>query len=188
MMRNHMLLAATLALTIAASATFADHRQRDSRIFAILQPTQEVPALSSPASGFFKASIDEDNQTISYELHYENLEAAPLQAQIHVGQIGVNGGVSVFLCGNAPTVPAAPAPPPPECPAAPATVTGTLGIADIIGPAAQGIAPTTATANEFAELVDVLRSGVTYANVHTTKYPGGEIRGQVVPLNRIGKH
>ena len=29
------------------------------------------------------------------------------------------------------------------------------------------------------ELVAMLRSGRTYANVHTAKFPGGEIRGQV---------
>jgi hypothetical protein len=32
---------------------------------------------------------------------------------------------------------------------------------------------------EFAEALQALRSGVAYANVHTNKHPGGEIRGQV---------
>jgi hypothetical protein len=32
------------------------------------------------------------------------------------------------------------------------------------------------------QLVDII-SGLTYANIHTTNYPGGEIRGQVVPHN-----
>ena len=44
----------------------------------------------------------------------------------------------------------------------------------MIGPTAQGIA-----AGEFAELVDAIRHGVTYVNVHSTKYPGGEIRAQL---------
>src|SRR5688572_28990605 len=76
-----------------------------NRAFAELKPTEEVPALSSPARGRFKATIDPENQTISYELSYEGLQAPALQAHIHIGQRRVNGGISVFLCGNAPTVP-----------------------------------------------------------------------------------
>jgi hypothetical protein len=28
-------------------------------------------------------------------------------------------------------------------------------------------------------VIAAIRAGVTYANMHTTKWPGGEIRGQV---------
>ncbi len=91
----------------------------------------------------------------------------------------MNGGVSVFLCGTAPTVPAQPYRNLPLTQRQPATVSGVLTPANIIGPAAQGVAPTSATINEFAELVELLREGVTYANVHTSKFPGGEIRGQM---------
>jgi hypothetical protein len=139
-----------------------------------------VPALSSPeARGRFKATIDEENQTISYELSYEGLQAPALQAHIHLGQRRVNGGISVFLCGNAPTVPAAPAPQPPACPLSPATVTGVLTPANIVGPAPQGIDPTTATVNEFEELVAMLRQELAYVNVHSARFPGGEVRGQL---------
>ena len=172
------LLVTVLALFTAASAS-GDQRPKNLRAFAELKPLSEVPALSSTASGRFKATIDTLNQTITYELSYQDLEAGPVQAHIHIGQKSVNGLVSVFLCGNPPAVPAAPAPAPPACPASPATVTGVLTPANIIGPAAQGIAPTSATENEFDELVEMLRSGRTYANVHSSKFPGGEIRGQV---------
>lgn len=172
------------ALTLLATSALGhdDDRgegRRNNRISAELRPTNEVPALSSVASGRFKATIDEDNQTISYELSYDGLEGNVLQAHIHIGQRSVNGGISVFLCGNPPTVPPAPIPQPPACPAPPATVSGVLTAANIIGPAAQGVAPTSDTVNEFAELVKLLRSGVTYANVHSSKFPGGEVRGQV---------
>jgi hypothetical protein len=55
-----------------------------------------------------------------------------------------------------------------------ATVAGTVRAADVVGPTAQGIEP-----GEFAELVAAVRAGVTYVNVHSTKYPGGEIRAQL---------
>ena len=44
----------------------------------------------------------------------------------------------------------------------------------MIGPAGQGIAP-----GEYNELLRAIRAGVTYANVHSTKFPSGEIRAQL---------
>lgn len=175
-----------LALIAVSAVTAEDSRSRPpgNRAFAVLMPTEEVPALSSPARGSFKATIDPDNQTISYELSYEGLEAPALQAHIHIGQRRVNGGISVFLCGNPPAVPAAPVPQPPACPPAPATVTGVLTAANIIGPTAQGIDPTSGAVNEFDELVNMLRQELAYANVHSARFPGGEIRGQVRVLKR----
>lgn len=61
----------------------------------------------------------------------------------------------------------------PICPQS-GTVTGTFTAANVIGPSEQGIA-----AGEFEELIKAMRAGVTYANVHSTKFPGGEIRGQI---------
>jgi hypothetical protein len=178
-MKQYLNFAAAPVLLLLAGATGAS----DSQVFRIsaeLKPTSEVPAVSSVAHGSFKATVDAVNQTITYELTYDGLEGTVAQSHIHVGQRSVNGGVSVFLCGNAPTVPPATVPQPPACPTTlPATVTGVITAANVIGPTAQGIAPTSVTVNEFAELVDLLRSGDTYANVHSSKFPGGEIRGQV---------
>ncbi len=92
------------------------------------------------------------------------------QAHIHLGGAAQSGGISVFLCtnlGNGPVGTQA-------CPPAPASVSGTLVPTDVIGPVGQGI-----VAGEFGELVAAIRAGVTYANVHSSKYPGGEIRAQL---------
>lgn len=153
---------------------------RDKSFSAQLKPTNEVPALSSVASGRFHAVVDELNQTITYELSYEDLEAAVQQAHIHIGQRSVNGGITVFLCGTPGFLPPATVPQPPACPTSPATVEGVITPANIIGPNGQGIAPTSVSTNEFAELVRAIRDRITYANVHTTKFPGGEIRGQLL--------
>jgi hypothetical protein len=183
---SHIALTTTSVLALAAGAVFAhdltDLKSLRNRLVAVLKPTEEVPLNSSVAKASFKATIDEDNQTITFELSYEGLEATPTQANIHVGQRNVNGGVSVFLCGNPPAVPPAIFPQPQPCPPAPATITGELTAANIVGPAGQGIAPSVGGVNEFAELVALLRNGDTYANVHTTKFPGGEVRGQVFSL------
>ena len=136
---------------------------------------EEVPAVSTAADGEFRARVSEDDSAISYVLSYKELEGDVLQAHIHLGQRGVNGGISVWLCGNASVTP--PVNPPAgtqPCPAPPATITGTITAANVVGPAGQGIAP-----GEFAELLRAMRAGATYVNVHTTKFPGGEIRSQI---------
>jgi hypothetical protein len=58
-------------------------------------------------------------------------------------------------------------------------VSGTVTAADVIGPMTQGI-----EAGAFAELVRAMRAGVTYTNVHSTKFPAGEIRGQINDTNQ----
>ena len=52
----------------------------------------------------------------------------------------------------------------------------------MIGPATQGI-----EAGAFNEILAAMRAGVAYANVHSTKWPGGEIRAQL-KKGRGGDH
>jgi hypothetical protein len=131
---------------------------------------QEVPALSTPGKGSFKATISDNPQQIQYTESYSNLDGVATQSHIHFGQRSVNGGISVFLCTNLGNGPAGTQ----ACPPAPATISGTLTPADVIGPAGQGIA-----AGEWNELVAAIRAGKAYVNVHTDKFPGGEIRSQL---------
>jgi hypothetical protein len=131
---------------------------------------EENPDISTIATGSFKLTLDDAAQTIAYELSYSGLEGPVVQAHVHFGKRAVNGGVSFFLCGTA----AAPGPAgTPTCPES-GTVTRTIGVADIIGPAGQGIEPM-----NFPEIAAALRAGHAYANVHSTKWPGGEIRAQI---------
>jgi hypothetical protein len=131
---------------------------------------EEIPTLSTPGSAKFEARISRFSDKIEYRLSYRDLETPVTQAHIHFGARAFNGGISAFLCTNLGNGPAGT----PECPAQPATVTGTIEPADVVGPDAQGIAP-----GEFDELVDAIRAGATYANVHTTGRPGGEVRAQL---------
>jgi hypothetical protein len=188
MLRRALLPALGISLTMLAVGVTADDRHRTLRAFAVLIPANEVPSVSSDARGRFRATIDRENQTISYEVSYEGLEAAPTQAHIHFGQRHTMGGVSVFLCGNAPAVPPAPFPTPPACPDSPATITGVLTAANVVGPNSQGIAPSLNGVNEFDELVEAILSGNTYANVHSAKFQSGEVRGQIRTDERHGKH
>lgn len=140
-----------------------------SRLSTDLIGYEEVPAVSSPGGGSFKAVISRSADEIRYELRYSALQGNVTQSHIHFGQKAVSGGISVFLCSNLGNGPAGTQVCPPS-----GTVTGTIRPVDVIGPTGQGIAP-----GEFAELVKALRAGVAYANVHSSVWPAGEIRGQL---------
>ena len=149
------------------------------RLSADLIGFNEPPSVSTPASGEFDARLDEDAREISWRLSYGGFEPGRVvtQAHIHLGQRGVNGGISVFLCTNLGNGPAGIQ----GCPAFPATIEGVIRPADV----SPNIAATAAAraqglnTGEFAELVRAIRAGVTYVNVHTDVIPGGEIRDQV---------
>jgi CHRD domain-containing protein len=146
----------------------------EDELKAQLRGFEETPAaVSTVAGGMFRGEISKDQSSIAYELTYSGLESDVRQAHIHFGQRGVGGGISVFLCQTPTNLD--PTGLAPSClgPRS-GTVSGTITAANVIGPTGQGIA-----AGEFAELVRAIRAGVTYANVHSATFPGGEIRGQI---------
>ena len=126
----------------------------------------EVPSLNTPGHAELSLTVADDKLT--FKLTYADLTGPPGAAHIHVGQRGVNGGVSVFFCGGGGK---------PACPASNSgTVEGTIVAADVVGPTAQGY-----NAGDLAPVITAIKAGVTYANMHTAKFPAGEIRGQVFP-------
>jgi len=174
-MTHGKIAAGTLAIAVLAatgSTVLADSDQNRRSLKAELKGFEEIPTLSTPATGEFRAQISRDGDSVEYELSYENLEGSVTQAHIHLGARAFSGGIMVFLCSNLTD----PAPPPGTqlCPAPSGTVRGTFSAADVIGPEGQGISP-----GEFEEAIRALLSGATYANVHSSTRPAGEIRGQI---------
>jgi hypothetical protein len=131
---------------------------------ARLKGYEETPAINSAGTGQFSASVNSSGTTITYRLSYSGLSSTAHVAHIHFGQRGVAGAVVAFLCGGGNK---------PACPAS-GTVTGTIVSSDILAVPAQGIA-----AGDLASVLKAMRAGLTYANVHTTNFPNGEIRGQI---------
>ena len=129
--------------------------------------------------GRFRAVVDTKANTITWKLSYDGLEGDVTQAHVHFGQMSVNGGISFFLCSNLGNGPAG-------TQALPGRSGRTHGghhagsgdraWSGCGSPAApgQGIEP-----GAFAEIVAAIRNGTAYANVHSSKWPGGEIRGQL---------
>jgi hypothetical protein len=142
---------------------------RGATVHASLDGIQEVPSLFTSGHGSFRARIDERAGTITYELTYQDLRAPVTQAHLHFGEQHTNGGVIAFLCTNVGGPPGTQA-----CPPAPAEITGVITAADVIGPEGQGLA-----AGDFSALLDALRAGAVYVNVHSELFLPGEIRGQI---------
>jgi hypothetical protein len=162
-------MALLMLLTVAASSALADDdRGRGGRgARARLDGYQEAPqTLSTAGHGDFRARINDNS--IEFTLRYDGLEGTTTAAHIHLGRPALTGGIIVHFCGTGGRAPC------PQSASGPTTVSFTITPADVVGPAGQGIAP-----GEFAELVRAIRAGATYVNVHSSLYPGGEIRGLV---------
>lgn len=163
-------------VVLAASVLTFGFTQGFKNIKEILIGYEEVPSVSTTGNGQFNARIKNENE-VEYTLTYSDLEGAVQQAHIHLGQAGVNGGISVFLCTNLGNGPVGIQP----CPAPPATITGTIVAADVSPniPATQAARNQGLNTGEFDEFLAALRAGALYVNVHSTTWPGGEIRSQI---------
>ena len=143
-------------------------------------------AISTGASGKFKAKIDERNDVIEYELSYQNLRGTVTQAHIHFGQRHTVGGIVVWLCQTATNA----APPPvdpisitPLCPTQ-GTVKGIITPTQVLAQTAQGF---DGQFGDFDALIRAVRGGAAYVNVHSSLFGPGEIRGHL-RASRKGKN
>lgn len=182
-MRRLVMSIAVIAVVSVSTVVLA---QGFKKISELLTGYEEVPAVSTTGNGTFNARISNDGSQIEWELTYSDLEGAVQQAHIHIGNKSVNGGISVFLCTNLGNGPAGTQP----CPAPPATISGTIVAADV----SPNIPATLAARNqglntgEIDELIAAIRAGATYVNVHSTTWPGGEIRSQIDGNSGHGDH
>lgn len=138
---------------------------------AVLDGGNEIPSNESLGRGVATFQLSSDGSTIHYKLIASNIENV-VAAHIHLGTADVNGPVVAFLYGNA-------------APGGGRTdgvlAQGTITAANLVGPL---------VGQPLSALVDAIRAGNTYANVHTNDgvapantgpgdLPGGEIRGQI---------
>ncbi len=167
--RLSSVLAAGLLIAVVAPVSAEEFRTR-------LSGYQETPlTINTSGSGEFTAKIVHGGTAIDYELTYRDLSSPVTQAHIHFGRPAISGMIVLFLCTNL-TPPPSGVPLPQPCPPAPATIRGTLTAADVIPRPAQGI---DAGAVGLAEMIEAMHARAAYANVHTTLFPTGEIRGQL---------
>lgn len=128
-----------------------------------LSGENEVPAVDTDAQGQAIFQVSRDGSTIGYKLIVANIENV-LMAHIHNAPAGQNGGVVVWLY---------PSSPPPELIEGRfqgVLAEGTITEDDLVG---------VLDGQSLESLIDEIKAGNTYVNVHTTQNPGGEVRGQI---------
>ena len=123
----------------------------------------QSPAIDTPAHGVATFQLSADGKSLSYRLYVADIEDVSM-AHIHMAPAGQEGPVVAWLYPSKP----------------PAVVKkgkftgvlarGTVTAADLLGPL---------EGKTIGDLVDQIKGGKAYVNVHTEKYPAGEIRGQI---------
>lgn len=151
-LRTATLANATLmAAVLVGAAVMPPASAKPGGVAAIpLNAEQETTGSTSTGNGFFSYTIEGDQ--LCYTLSVSGLTQAPFGAHIHPGGRGSAGPVAVPLA----TPPAA-----------------TSSVSDCLTASSGGAM----TPEELAAIQADPRS--FYVNVHTTTWPGGEVRGQL---------
>jgi hypothetical protein len=166
-MRFKLLASATL---MAAPFMLLGAYANATEFSAKLVGFEELPAVFSQGNGTLDLDLNRNARTITFKLTFSALSAPVTQSHIHFGKRHVAGGVTVFFCTNLSNGPAGTQ----LCPAGGGSVTGTITGANVGAIAAQAL-----PAGDFDALVAIIETHTAYANVHTTNFPAGEIRGQI---------
>jgi hypothetical protein len=161
------LAAASIALGATREHGKRGHFNDGNQFQAHLIGYEEIPSINSPGVG--DVSITVGTNQLTYQLSFTGI--TPTVAHVHVGQVGVSGGVAFFLCGGG------------GKPACTSGMTGTVVPGDVMAISGQGF-----SAGDLNAVIAAMRAGVTYANMHTAAFPNGEIRGQLVPREEAGDH
>jgi hypothetical protein len=163
-------LAMAAAIVVAAPLTHASLID----LHVNLSGTNEVPPTPSPGNGFADLVLDTTAETLAGHIVFSGLTGNTTAAHIHCCLAspfltGVNVGVATLV---------------PAFPGFPIGVTSGTDdfLLDLTLASSYNAAFITlqgGLANAEAAFIDGLTNGKTYMNIHTTTFPGGEIRGLV---------
>jgi hypothetical protein len=145
-------LAVMLAGAVLATLVAAPILAADEVFSGVLRGDNEVPPVTTNGAGAAYVFINEAETEVKYAVSYTGLSGPPIAAHIHVAAAGSNGPIVLPLDVG------------------PSTMFGTLTQADF---------QTNTAAPTWAALLDAIRGGRAYVNLHTAAHPGGEVRAQL---------
>lgn len=170
-MKNRIFCAALVAgllATLPVSVSAHDELNFQAR----LSGAEEVPPVATDVRGRAQLQAKTDDggtpTSIRFRLRLRTRMVEPgllgeAGAHIHCGPVGVNGPIAAFLAGKAD-----------------GGFNGRLEVRAILTDA--NVLLTDCGAS-LAELVEAMKAGETYVNVHSVDNPSGEVRGQIFPTN-----
>jgi hypothetical protein len=159
--RLTVILSAMALLVIGAAPAISAGHGTNFRTH--LTGAEEVPAVETRAQGQAMFKLSADGESLSYKLIVSNIENVTM-AHIHLGAAGVNGPVVVWLYPDSP---------PPELIEGRSNgvlAEGVITADDLVG---------LLEGQTIDDLMEEIRSGNAYVNVHTLAHPAGEVRGQI---------
>jgi len=130
---------------------------------AHLDGDSEVHEVVTRARGQAQFQLSNDGSSISYKLIVANIENVTM-AHIHLAPADVNGPVVVWLYPSGPPAQLIPGR------SNGVLAEGVITDDSLTGPLADAT---------IDDLLEEIRSGNAYVNVHTSQYGAGEIRGQI---------
>jgi hypothetical protein len=165
-MKRNALIAVCGAI-LAFTMVSCNDATEDQQLFqADLTGAGEVPPRPTAANGAVGFAVS--GNTVAYSIEVNGITSVT-GAHIHSGAAGANGSIRIGLFPG---------------PGTNFLPTGTSTGA-ITGVLIQGsFTASDVTGVSFDELLNQMRNGTAYANVHTTQFPGGEIRGQIRAVSK----
>jgi len=146
---------ALMVISMAVGVAMAG--AQSSREFkASLNGPTERPKTTSKATGTATFHISSTGKSITYKLNAKGLSGPVVASHIHFGKPGKAGPVIIPICPGACKLPKS----------------GTLTAKNFKADKADKV-------TSFAAAIKAIRAGNTYVNIHTQKFPAGEIRGQL---------
>jgi CHRD domain len=157
-MRRQLRAGVSGAVLGLALVSCNDALDGSEQFLAVLSGANEVPARATAASGAMGFVVRGNRVDYSVEVHGIGSITG---AHLHTGAAGVNGPIRIALYPG------------------PGSNFSTNPSAAFDGQLYEGsFEASDVTGVTYADLLAGMRAGTVYGNVHTTQYPGGEIRGQ----------
>jgi len=136
--------------------------QQQQQFTAKLSGKNEVPPVTTPATGFATFTLSPDGTSLHYVLSVSDITGV-MGAHLHAGPSTQNGPAiaglfNASMAGH------------PTGKVHGSLSKGIIRASNLTGPLA---------GKELSDLILLIKTGNTYVNVHTTQNRGGEIRGQL---------